>query len=641
VRSSVVVGGLLIVVGAAVAGFAATRGGNKTEADSSAAALAQLDKLAQGIDSLVDSAKPGLDTRVKDLTGPGKLVNSLGTDAGTVEKQLEDGDLNRSTGEGMITELGHIKADGSAVSLMVRPVGAPPFHSLGSKGVFATVMAEKLTVTEVVFIEINTDTTSGATKGVIAVSRQLDLAALLASFKASGGAARLDTEHGSIVFGSDPGPAASTTRVLKQAPEAKLVAAINPAKTAAASSPGGLLWAGLGGAALGIVALVMGMRGGAGTSSPAAATGAISTVIPGPTSGSAAAATSSLGSLPTQLPESLGHSATLAAVPATTGGTIIGRYQLLRRLGSGGMADVFLARVTGEAGFAKQVALKILHPHLGRFSNAVEHFLDEARLASGLTHPNIVQIMDLGKADDGYFIAMEYIDGSDLDRVVRSLRDRGEQIPLAIAMTILRRACDGLHAAHSAQAADGTPLGIVHRDVKSANVLVSRQGQVKIGDFGIAKAATQVHTTKIGETKGTLAMMAPEQRMGQPVDVRADVYAVAAVGYELFTCTEVNLDMVALAQKGVEGWPHLQPPSQVRPGVPPELDGILLKAMSFEPGARPASCAVLEDQLTAVANQHGLLASDKDIARWFEMELAHLKPATGESSAAPGTAQRA
>jgi serine/threonine-protein kinase len=305
------------------------------------------------------------------------------------------------------------------------------------------------------------------------------------------------------------------------------------------------------------------------------------------------------------------------------------------------MADVFLARKHGEAGFAKLVALKLLHNHLAQRPQAVAHFLDEARLASNLNHPNIVQIIDLGKVDDAYFIAMEFIEGSDLERVIQAGRLAGRQVPLTIAMSILRRVCDGLDAAHRALGPDGTPLTIVHRDVKSGNVLISRQGQVKISDFGIAKANTQVHTTQIGETKGTPSVMAPEQRMGQAVDVRADVYAVAAMGYEVFTSAEINLDLVQLAALGIDGWPHLPPPSEVRADLPRELDTLLLGALAFQPDARPPDCRAMEEQLAAVAVRYGLVATDKDIARWLDGELGRMAPTGGalmSSSPSPGAA---
>ena len=284
------------------------------------------------------------------------------------------------------------------------------------------------------------------------------------------------------------------------------------------------------------------------------------------------------------------------------------------------MADVYLARATGEAGFARRIALKVLQPHMARRPEAVGYFLNEARLAAQLTHPCIVQVFDLGRAGDDYYIAMEYVDGADLDRLLRGTRARGARIPAAIGLAILRRVCDGLHAAHVAKADDGTPLGIIHRDVKTANVLLSSEGAVKVGDFGIARAATGVRTTSVGQTRGTVEVMAPEQRAGHEVDVRADVYGVAALGYELLSGDAVNLDLAILLQYGVEGWPHLPPLTTARPELPAELDGIILGALAFEPDGRPVSCAALEELLARVAARHGLLAGDKEIAAWLASE---------------------
>src|SRR5690606_35478562 len=157
---------------------------------------------------------------------------------------------------------------------------------------------------------------------------------------------------------------------------------------------------------------------------------------------------------------------------------------------------------------------------------------------------------DLGKIGNDYVIVMEYVDGVDLERLLASARSAQRLVPIDVGLGIVCRICDGLNAAHKALAPDGTPLNIVHRDVKSANVLVSRQGGVKVVDFGIAKATQQAHQTIAGETKGTPSYMAPEQRVGDTVDVRADVYSVAAVAYEILTGHAVNLDLAALAHLG-------------------------------------------------------------------------------------------
>ncbi|HEY0992579.1 MAG TPA: serine/threonine-protein kinase, partial [Kofleriaceae bacterium] len=333
-------------------------------------------------------------------------------------------------------------------------------------------------------------------------------------------------------------------------------------------------------------------------------------------------------------PSPLDPGASASLVPSNIGaGAMIGRWEVVRRLGSGGMADVYLAQSKGEAGFEKLVAIKVMHSHLARNQRAVDHFLDEARLAARIHHPNVVAILDLGKIGNDYVIVMEYVDGVDLERLLACARQGGRPIPISVALAILCRICDGLDAAHRATSPDGTPLGIIHRDVKSANVLVSRQGIIKVVDFGIAKAANQVHFTYAGETKGTPSMMAPEQRVGEQVDVRADVYSVAAVGYEILTGRAVNLDLAALAHLGVENWPHLPLPSSLRPDLPRELDEILLHAMAFERDRRPPDCAAFESTCDALIKKYNLVASDKDIGRWVESELRHLSPTFGGSPA--------
>jgi serine/threonine-protein kinase len=283
------------------------------------------------------------------------------------------------------------------------------------------------------------------------------------------------------------------------------------------------------------------------------------------------------------------------------------------------MAEVYLAQARGEAGFEKLVALKVLHKHMAANAQVVEHFLDEARVVSRLDHPNIIQITDLGKAEDAYFIAMEFIDGVDLDRVLTTLRAREIAMPQPVAVAILRKICDGLHAAHSAVGADGNPLNLVHRDVKSGNIFVARNGVVKVGDFGIAKStySGRAQMTEAGQVKGTPAYMAPEQRMGKMIDRRADVYAVGTIAYEMLSGTEINLDLAALAHMGTAGWPHLPSLSQVRSDLAPELDAIVVKALKFQPEERFASCEELEHALETVANRIGP-ASEKVIAQFIE-----------------------
>jgi Protein kinase domain len=321
-------------------------------------------------------------------------------------------------------------------------------------------------------------------------------------------------------------------------------------------------------------------------------------------------------------------SPTPVSVPGAPIGAI-GRYELLRPIGRGGMAQVYLARATGAAGFAKLLALKVLQPELASQPQVVQHFLDEAQLAAQLDHPNVVQTVDLGRAGEDYFIAMEYVDGADLARLIEVSHDNNLPVPLPIALGILRRICDGLHAAHTAlDVDDATPLSVVHRDVKSANVFVARSGVVKVGDFGIAKAnrASRISRTEIGLVKGTPGYMAPEQRLAQPIDARADLYGVGAIAYELLMGEPVNLDLAILADKGREGWPHLPPISTRRADVPPQMEAIVMKALRYDREERFPDCAQLEWALEAVANLYPPAASEKTIALWVRGLLGQTTP---------------
>ena len=298
-----------------------------------------------------------------------------------------------------------------------------------------------------------------------------------------------------------------------------------------------------------------------------------------------------------------------------------GRYETVSLLGEGGTSSVFLARSTGAEGFERQVALKILRPELAQDPRMVALFLDEARLAARINHPNVVQIHDLGHDESGYFIAMEHIDGDDLESLLNDVRDDGRTVPLDLAIAIACRVCDGLHAAHVASDSHGNSLQLVHRDVKPGNVFVSRSGNVKIGDFGIAKATMQRHLSGIGQVSGTAEFMAPEQRMGKAVDARTDVFGVAAMAYEMITGTTVNLDLNRMLALGMENWPHLPRLAELRPSAPAALEAIIFKALSFDPNDRHASCAELERDLDRVMQDFGWSVNGKRLGQWITSEL--------------------
>ncbi|MGB5285475.1 MAG: serine/threonine-protein kinase, partial [Polyangiales bacterium] len=223
----------------------------------------------------------------------------------------------------------------------------------------------------------------------------------------------------------------------------------------------------------------------------------------------------------------------------------IGRYELCFELASGGMASVHLARAHGDPGFEKLVALKRIHPHLACEQEYVEMFLDEARIASRITHSNVCSVFDFGEADGEYFIAMEYLVGEPLSRIHRRVLADVDQrdsplLPMRMAR-IIAQACEGLHAAHELTDADGESLRVVHRDVSAENLFVTYDGATQVVDFGIAHARQRVHSTEAGQVKGTFPYMAPEQMTSAVVDRRVDVWALGAVLWELLTLRKLFL----------------------------------------------------------------------------------------------------
>jgi serine/threonine-protein kinase len=288
------------------------------------------------------------------------------------------------------------------------------------------------------------------------------------------------------------------------------------------------------------------------------------------------------------------------------------------------MADVYLAQAIGAAGFERVVAVKLITARLAADPELLAQFLDEARLAACIHHPNVVQIYDLDRQGELYFIAMEMVEGADLSRLLKISRRAELPVPLPIAFRIAMQICAGVHAAHSAKASDGHPLELVHRDVKAANILVSRHGDVKVSDFGIARARDcyLLHRTTRGEMKGTPSYMAPEQVLGKALDPRSDEYAVAALAYELFSSRRINLDPERLLMHGRVGWPHLDPLHELRAELPAELDAIVRRGLAFAADDRYPDCAALLDALEAAAQAHGAIASDRAVGAWVEKLLA-------------------
>jgi hypothetical protein len=646
-RTLVAIGAVVIVAGGAAIGYAVTRKASHGMSPEQNAAMATAVGQLEGD---IKAARVAVQIRAGSLSTPSAVRAAILTDKATAADLVKHGDLVPAAGE--VLELGRIdKAKPAGDKDRLIEVLRLPESSLwmahgGKPGSYAELVHQdtmrdaagrdnahddKLVITEVA--EVVPTEQPEKFGGFLSVTRPLQLGPAIAPLIRVGLAGKLVLGGNEAPIGVMPAGTATHEHPLAAQDGAKLVFAVPPPHS---MLPLPALIAGIGAALVGFLLLLLGLMGDRDPVAERVVTG----IVPVPGRPVTAAGTppppqSAIGSAETQLSQpgvalaatSLHDAVNQPIAAANLGaGTMIGRWEVVSRLGSGGMADVYLAQAKGDGGFEKLVAVKVMHSHLARNQRAVDHFLDEARLAARIHHPNVVAIQDLGKIGEDYVIVMEYVDGVDLERLLTASRAGERPLPLAVGLGILCRICDGLDAAHHATSQDGEPLGIVHRDVKSANVLVSRQGVVKVVDFGIAKAAKQVHYTIAGETKGTPSMMAPEQRVGEQVDVRADVYSVAAVGYELVTGRAVNLDLAALAHLGIDNWPHLPVPSTLRTGLPPELDQILLGAMAFERDKRPADCAAFEALCQAVMKAHNLTASDKDIARWIDGELRHLGP---------------
>lgn len=257
-----------------------------------------------------------------------------------------------------------------------------------------------------------------------------------------------------------------------------------------------------------------------------------------------------------------------------------GRYMLFDRLAVGGMAELFLAKSMGEAGFQKTCVIKRVLPHLAESPAFVEMFLDEARLAAKLDHPGIVQIFDLGRQGDDYFLAMEYLAGEDASAIISRASMRKMDVPMEICAKIISSAAEALQYAHDLTDDDGRPLHIVHRDISPSNLFVTYQGSVKLLDFGIARAESRAQTTEVGQIKGKASYMSPEQAQGLPVDRRADIWALGVCLHELLTGQRLFGGENRAHTFSLVGRQQILRPSALKPGIPEQLDRVVMKALA-------------------------------------------------------------
>lgn len=291
---------------------------------------------------------------------------------------------------------------------------------------------------------------------------------------------------------------------------------------------------------------------------------------------------------------------------------VVGRYEVHERIASGGMASVHFGRLLGEVGFTRIVAIKRMHAHLSRDPEFAAMFLDEARLAARIHHPNVVATVDVVSAEDELFLVMEYVPGQSLQKLVREARAKGGALPPSHAVAIVVGALHGLHAAHEAKNATGEWLGIVHRDISPHNILVGEDGVARIIDFGVAKALERIHSTRDGGLRGKISYMAPEQLAADRIDRRADVYAASVVLWELLTGQRyLDIGNPAAAVRAVtERVP--EPPSRIQPQLPEALDAVTLRGLAKKPEDRFETALAM-----ATALERALFPStQRELARW-------------------------
>lgn len=331
---------------------------------------------------------------------------------------------------------------------------------------------------------------------------------------------------------------------------------------------------------------------------------------------------------------------------ATDGeGERLDRFELVAELASGGMATVYLARLSGVAGFQRLVAIKRLHPHLAKEPDFIEMFLDEARLAARIHHPNVVPIQEVGESKSGYYLVMDYVEGDTLARLLARAAQTNTQIPWGVTIRILLDTLAGLHAAHELTDDLGQPLAIVHRDVSPQNILVGSDGIARITDFGVARAASRLSTTRSGQLKGKLAYMAPEQARGGPIDRRADIFSCGIVLWEALALKRLFKGDGEAATLNRVLYDPIAPPSTHRSDIPAALEAVCMKALRREVDERFATAEELADELERVGRSLSCVGSVRDVAACLEQvfgsDLAQQREAVrawlarSEPSAAP------
>jgi serine/threonine-protein kinase len=314
------------------------------------------------------------------------------------------------------------------------------------------------------------------------------------------------------------------------------------------------------------------------------------------------------------------------------------RYRITERVAAGGMAEVFRGVAESLQGFRKNIAIKRILPALTKNKKFVAMFLDEARLSLLLQHANIVQVFDIGHSEDTYFIVMEYVDGVDLKALMEWRRKINRRIPVAHALYIVLEMCKGLAYAHElVNPENGKALGIVHRDISPPNVLISKQGEIKVVDFGLAKATSQIETTDPGVVKGKMSYLSPEAARGEEVDHRADIFAVGILLHELLTGKrlfygETDYQTVELVRNA-----KIPPLKAQNPEVEPELEDIVRKALAKRKEDRFQSAIDIQDALAQYSYSRGLKVISRDISDLVRQCLDDRRGHSGEAKPARGS----
>jgi serine/threonine protein kinase len=285
---------------------------------------------------------------------------------------------------------------------------------------------------------------------------------------------------------------------------------------------------------------------------------------------------------------------------------VVGRYALYAEIASGGMATVHFGRLIGPVGFSRTVAIKRLHPQFAKDAEFVTMFLDEARIAARIRHPNVVGTLDVVATESELFLVMDYVQGESLSRLAR-----GRRVPARVAISILCGALHGLHAAHEAKSEQGEPLHIVHRDISPQNILVGVDGIARVLDFGIAKARGRAHTTRDGNIRGKLPYMAPEQFQGS-ADRRTDIYAMTIVAWEILTGQPLFIGQDEAETMGKVLLRNVPPPSSIAPELPRDLDEVLLRGLSTDPDARYETAR----EMAMALEERAYFASPSEVGEW-------------------------